>query len=135
MKVSSLSFRAAVLFVIAGMIWGIIMGISENHVTMPAHAHLNLLGWVSLFLIGTYYRLNPALERSRSAILQVWTWIAGTLVLTVGVGLIFTGHAEGDPIAAIGSFIMLFAALWFGWIVYRREAAHRLASAVLSPAE
>jgi hypothetical protein len=63
MKASSLSFRAAVLFVIAGMIWGIIMGISENHATMPAHAHLNLLGWVSLFLIGTYYRLNPAVER------------------------------------------------------------------------
>jgi hypothetical protein len=121
MKASSLSFRAAVLFVIAGMIWGIIMGISENHATMPAHAHLNLLGWVSLFLIGTYYRLNPAVERSTSAILQVWTWIAGTLVLTVGVGLIFSGHPEGDPIAGIGSFIVLFAALWFGWIVYRRE--------------
>jgi hypothetical protein len=135
MKASSLSFRAAVLFVIAGMIWGIIMGISENHVTMPAHAHLNLLGWVSLFLIGTYYRLNPAVERSRSATLQVWTWIAGTLVLTAGVALIFTGHPEGDPIAAIGSFIVLFAALWFGWIVYRREGAQEPASAVLSPAE
>jgi len=111
------------------------MGISENHATMPAHAHLNLLGWVSLFLIGTYYRLNPALERSRSAILQVWTWIAGTVVLTTGVGLIFSGHPGGDPIAAIGSFIVLFAALWFGWIVYRREGAKEGASAVLSPAE
>ncbi len=52
MKASSLCFQAAVLFVIAGMIWGIVMAISEDHSAMPAHAHLNLLGWVSLFLFG-----------------------------------------------------------------------------------
>ena len=135
MKASSLSFRAAVLFVIAGMIWGIIMAISENHSAMPAHAHLNLLGWVSLFLIGTYYRLNPTLERSGAAMVQVWTWIAGTVVLTVGVGLIFTGHPEADPIAAVGSFIVLFAALLFGWLVYQREGAKQVDSPASSPAE
>ena len=31
MKASSLCFQAAVLFVIAGMIWGIVMAISEDH--------------------------------------------------------------------------------------------------------
>jgi hypothetical protein len=136
MRVSSLSFSAGVLFLIAGMIWGIIMAIVDNHVTMPAHAHFELLGWVSLFLIGTYYRLNPAVEHSRSATLQVWTWIAGTLVLAAGVALVWTGHSGGDPIAAIGSFIVLFAAVWFGCIVYRREGAQEPTSAAgLSPAE
>jgi hypothetical protein len=46
MKASVLSFQAAVIFVIAGMIWGIVMAISVDHTTMPAHAHLNLLGRV-----------------------------------------------------------------------------------------
>jgi len=54
MKASVLSFRAAVLMVVAGMIWGIVMGISQDHSTFPAHAHLNLLGWASLFLFGIY---------------------------------------------------------------------------------
>ena len=36
MKASDLSFRAAVLMVIVGMIWGIVMGISRDHSTMPA---------------------------------------------------------------------------------------------------
>jgi len=67
MKASVLSFRAAVLMVIAGMIWGIAMGISQDHSTLPAHAHLNLLGWVSLFLFGIYYHLHPAIDRSRLA--------------------------------------------------------------------
>jgi hypothetical protein len=52
MKASTVSFPAAVLMVVAGMIWGIVMAISDDHRALPAHAHLNLLGWVSLFLFG-----------------------------------------------------------------------------------
>ena len=61
MKASALSFQAAVVFVVAGMIWGIVMAISEDHSAMPAHAHLNLLGWVSLFLFGKSSYLLPPL--------------------------------------------------------------------------
>jgi hypothetical protein len=122
MKASSLSFQAAVLFVVAGMIWGIVMAISDDHSAMPAHAHLNLLGWVSLFLFGIFYHLHPAIDRSRTASAQVWIWIVSTVVLTIGVGLVHTGHAIGDPIAATGSIIVLADMLLFGWLVYRREA-------------
>jgi len=87
MKASVLSFRAAVLFVIACMIWGIAMGISQDHSTMPAHAHLNLLGWVSLFLFGFYYHLHPSLNMNRLAKAQVWIWIAATVVLTLTLGI------------------------------------------------
>ena len=52
MKASSLSFQAAVVIVVAGMIWGLQMAISRDHAALPAHAHLNLLGYVSLFLFG-----------------------------------------------------------------------------------
>ena len=52
MHASTLSFRAAVIFGIAGMIMGIVMAASGNHSVIPAHAHLNLLGWVGLFVIG-----------------------------------------------------------------------------------
>src|ERR1700719_2499105 len=107
MKASILSVRAAVLMVIAGMIWGIVMAISDDHSAMPAHAHLNLLGWVSLFLFGVFYHLHPAIDRSRTAYVQVWIWIASTVILTVGVGLVHARHAIGDPIAAIGSIIIL----------------------------
>lgn len=123
MKASLLSFQAAVVFVIAGMIWGIIMAISEDHSAMSAHAHLNLLGWVSLFLFGIYYRLHPSLEGARSAIVQVWVWIAGTIILAIGVGLVQTGHAIGDPIAAVGSVAVLLDMLLFAWLVFRGERA------------
>lgn len=123
MKASSLSFQAAVLFVIAGMIWGIQMAISQDHSAFPAHAHLNLLGWVSLFLIGFYYRLHPKLDHSRAALAQVSIWCFATIVLAVGVGLVHTGHMAGDPIAAIGSLLILADMLMFGWLVVKTERA------------
>jgi hypothetical protein len=123
MKASVLCFRGAVLMVIAGMIWGIAMGISQDHSTLPAHAHLNLLGWVSLFLFGIYYHLHPAIDRSGLASLQVWIWIAGTIIMTIGVGLVHSGHEIGDPIAAVSSLLVLADMLLFGWFVFRREPA------------
>ena len=129
MKASALSFRAAVIFVIAGMIWGIIMAISENHSNMPAHAHLNLLGWVSLFLFGIYYRLHPSLEDAMSALVQVGTWIVGTVILTIGVGLLTSGHPIGEPIAAIGSFVALLDMLLFAWLVFAGERSMAARSA------
>ena len=78
MRASSLSFRLAVLFVIAGMAMGIGMAMTQNHALMPAHAHLNLLGWVSLFLFGIYYERRPALDTSRLAMIQVGLWSLGT---------------------------------------------------------
>jgi peptidoglycan/LPS O-acetylase OafA/YrhL len=123
MKASTVSFPAAVLMAIAGMIWGIVMAISGDHSAMPAHAHLNLLGWVSLFLFGLFYQLHPAIDRSRSAMIQVAIWIIGTIILTIGVGLVYIGHQSGDPIAAVGSLIVLAGMLLFGWLVVRRPAS------------
>jgi hypothetical protein len=135
MKASALSFRAAVLLVIVGMLWGIVMGISEDHSTMPAHAHLNLLGWVSLFLFGIYYHLHPAIDRSGLASLQVWVWIAGTIIMTIGVGLVHSGHAIGDPIAAVSSLVVLADTLLFGWLVFRGEPAELANLRSTMPAE
>ncbi|QFU14916.1 hypothetical protein [Microvirga thermotolerans] len=123
MKASTLSFRLAVLFVVAGMAMGIGMAASQNHAIMPAHAHLNLLGWVSLFLFGIYYERRPALDASRLARIQVWLWSAGTVVLTVAVAAIHLGYTAMDPVAALASLVVLAAILLFGYFVFRPAAS------------
>jgi len=136
MHASSLSFRLAVLFVIAGMAMGIGMAMTQNHALMPAHAHLNLLGWVSLFLFGIYYERRPALDSSRLAMIQVVLWSIGTVVLTVAVSAIHLGYHAAEPIAALASFIVLTAMLLFAYFVF--HPARDLASngaAHLTPAE
>jgi len=135
---SSLSFKAAVLMVLAGMMWGIVMAISHDHSAMPAHAHLNLLGWVSLFLFGIFYHLHPAIDRSRVAVAQVAIWIVATIVMVTGIWLIHSGREIGEPIAAVGSLAVFADMLVFGWLVARRGRYGDIATAArasLMPAE
>ena len=119
MTASSLSFRLAVLFIIVGIAMGIGMAASQNHAIMPAHAHLNLLGWVSLFLFGIYYERRPTLDTSRLALIQVGVWSVGTVLLTVAVAALHLGYAAFEPIAAISSLIVLAAMLLFAYFVFR----------------
>lgn len=56
-RVSSAFFTVATLCGLSGMIWGSYMGATHDHAMMPAHAHLNLLGWVTLSIMGGYYAL------------------------------------------------------------------------------
>ena len=58
----SLPYRFMLLAVLAaliGMVMGVEMGMREDFTLAPAHAHLNLLGWVSLMLFGFFYKLHP----------------------------------------------------------------------------
>ncbi|MCC2653841.1 MAG: hypothetical protein K0Q60_4007 [Microvirga sp.] len=137
MTASQLSFRAAVLFALIGIGMGIFMGISRDHSIMPAHAHLNLLGWVSLFLFGIYYRLHPALDESRLATAQVGIWSLGTVVLIIAVAAIHMGYTAFDPLAAASSLVLLGAMMLFAVLVFRPALTmNRTSSApALTPAE
>ena len=130
MTPSNLCFRAAMLLVLAGMIWGLQMAITDDHSAFPAHAHLNLLGFVALFLFGIFYRLNPTVESNRLAIPQVLIWIVSTVVLAIGVGLVHTGHPAGEPIAAVGSFAIFADAILFTWLVFQARPTEDDASRV-----
>ena len=121
MRASTLSFCSAVCLGIVGMMIGIIMAASGDHSVFPAHAHLNLIGWVSLFLIGIFYRFHPFLDKSRMALIQVGIWICGTIILTCGVAAIFLGRPNLEPIAIAGSLIVLGDMLLFAYLVFRNE--------------
>ena len=118
------------LLLLAGMIWGLQMAITDDHSAFPADAHLNLLGFVALFLFGIFYRLNPTVESNRLAIPQVLIWIVSTVVMAIGVGLVHKGHPAGDPIAAIGSFAIFADAILFTWLVFQVRPAEGHASRV-----
>ncbi len=136
MKASALSFRIAVLCVIAGMAMGIGMAMSQDHSIMPAHAHLNLLGWVSLFLFGVYYERRPNLDASRIAPIQVYVWSVGTVILTVAVAAIHLGYTAFDPVAGIASLLVLGAMLLFAYFIFKPATwIASEPSAHLTPAE
>jgi hypothetical protein len=84
---------------------------------------------------GIYYHLHPAIDLSRLAAVQVWIWIVGTIILTIGVALIHSGHAIGDPIAAVSSLIVLADVLLFGWLVFQDQPVEETRRQSTMPAE
>ena len=129
MKASSVSFPAAVLMVIAGMIWGLVMAITRDHSAMPAHAHLNLLGFVVLFLSALYYRVVPEAAVSVVARLQAAIAVVGAVVFPIGIGtVVLYGPARFEPIVVCGAIIVFIGMLLFAFVVFTTSGVKTPAS-------
>src|SRR4051794_9039090 len=101
-KLSSRLLQIAVVYWVLGVSWGIYMGATENFIDVPVHAHLNLLGWVSLGLCGLIYAKAPHLERTFLAKAHFWLHNLGLPPLMAAVWLIVNGHGSiGGPIAGL----------------------------------
>jgi hypothetical protein len=59
MNIAYLCLRTAVILGLVGFSMGFGMGVTQDFSLAPAHAHMNLLGWVSFFLYGGFYLLVP----------------------------------------------------------------------------
>lgn len=114
---AALFFTAAALCATAGMIWGIQMAISGDHLLASAHAHLNLVGWVTLALIGLYYRLTPTANATRLAKAHAACALLGVAVMIPGIATVIQG---GTPaIAACGAVLSLASMLIFVTTILR----------------
>jgi hypothetical protein len=119
--ISSLLLRVSTVLLLGGLLLGITMAIREDFTLAPAHAHLNLIGFVLMFLVGLYYRIVPAAGTGQLAKIQAALLVAGAIVLPIGVTVVLLG---GTVIFAIlGSLIVLAAMALFAWIVFRTAPA------------
>ena len=75
---------AGFLWLVAGMIFGIYLGITDQLQFANSHAHANLLGFVISVLFGLLYRNWPALLSSRLAWPQFALFQIGALMLVAG---------------------------------------------------
>ena len=117
--IDSRMMRAGVMFLIVGMIWGIEMGIRQDFSMAAAHAHLNLVGGVLLFVFGLYYRMVPAARDSALASWQSWLHIVGAILFPVGVAVVIKKGEAFIILPIIGSLTVLGAAALFALIVFR----------------
>ena len=121
-QVSQYYFRAAAVFLMAGIAMGLQMSISGEHNVAGAHAHLSLLGWVSCAVFGTYFALNREKAVSFRAALQFWIVFVSCAVMSGGLYLLLLGYPAMEPVVAVGSLFYSAGAALFVWIVFAPEA-------------
>jgi hypothetical protein len=121
--IGSLMMRVSVVFLLVGMLIGIVMGIQQDFVLAPAHAHFNLIGGVLLFMFGLYYRLVPAAGTTVLAKVQGWLHISGAILFPAGVAIVLVKGTSLIAAPIVGSLIVTAAMALFAVIVFRTSRA------------
>jgi cbb3-type cytochrome oxidase subunit 1 len=112
--------RIAVIYALVAMLLGITMGMREDFTQAPTHAHLNLVGWVSMALYALVYRQYPEAAKSRLALLHFWVANIGAVLLAVGIYTQMAGMPSLVFIVISGSFITILGMLIFAVIIYSK---------------
>jgi hypothetical protein len=126
-RVSAAFFALGAVCVFFGMLWGMHMGESEDFTLMPAHAHLNLLGWVTMALYGTFYALTHASLKPKLA----WTNFAlsaiGVAALIPSLALYLPARdTKYVPGIIVGEIATVLGLLVFAVSVFRELTRPRL---------
>jgi hypothetical protein len=106
-------FCIAALAGLTGMGLGIFMGIAQDFTLAPVHAHVNLLGWVTMSLYGLYHRGMPRVS-NRLAWVQVAAGGAGFPMMTAGLAGYLTEWSEAlFPVIVAGSLLVMISMALF----------------------
>ena len=114
-KLSLAFFSTGALCVVGGMIWGIVMAASGDHAMMPAHAHLNLMGWATLSLMGIFYALSGKNDR-----LGWINYVLSTLGVVISIpslAMLLAGNQAMEKGATVGAILALLGMLVFTYEV------------------
>lgn len=117
MRISDFCFIAAALAALAGMTLGMVMGLSQDFTLAPAHAHLNLLGWVTMAIYGLYHR---GVGRVGGFVgwLQVGSGAIGAGLMSLGLGLyLATGSDAYFPFVIAGPVLAILGMVLFAGLV------------------
>lgn len=82
---SNAFLRLSVLFIVLGVSLGYWMGATHNFLLSPVHAHVNLLGWVSMFLYGLFYRSFPDAASGLLPKVHMALAVTGMPVMMIGL--------------------------------------------------
>lgn len=83
----------SVVYLVLGGCLGLVMGITQNFLLVPVHAHIVLAGWASLAVMGLIYGQYPRSSATRLARLHFWLHNIGLPIFMVGLALELTGHS------------------------------------------
>lgn len=122
-SISQWFLRLSVLYLIAGVSLGIFMAASHDHSMFPVHAHLNLLGWVTMALFAFFYRAWPEAAASRLAKVHFWLYVPAHFVQMVSLAALFRGVTAIEPLLGAASSLVGIAILVFAFTVWKYTGA------------
>ncbi|PIC86983.1 MULTISPECIES: hypothetical protein [unclassified Sporosarcina] len=97
--------RIAAIFGLIGTVLGSHMAGAGSYAFRPIHAHILLVGWLSVFSWGVFYKIYRVRAR-KLLTLQGWTGIIGAIGLTAGMWLQFMQPFNINEVFALIFYIV-----------------------------
>jgi hypothetical protein len=133
MRLSNAFLRLAVVFIVIGVSLGYYMGSTQTFTAAPVHAHINLLGWVSMFLYGLFYRANPQAAEGWLPRVHFWFALIGFLIFMPALLIEVLQYQPAIAFAHIGLIagptLVVIGMILFAVIVFRATGTPKAAVA------
>ncbi len=97
--------KLSVIYLIIGVGMGIAMGATHDFTLRPVHAHINLLGFVTLALAGLIYSVFPQAGQSKLAKVHFWLMNLALPVMMIALGAVLTGNGSMVPLLAASQIV------------------------------
>lgn len=117
----------ALVYFVAAVALGVAMGSTHDFRLKTVHVHANLLGWVSMALMGLVYRLYPAAAVSRLAAWHFGLYQLALPAMLGGLAALMFGRTGAEPVVGLASVVMLAAVICFAlavWLGGSRSVVH-----------
>lgn len=112
-RMARLWILIAVLYLLVGTTFGVIMGLTQSLQYTPVHAHINLLGWATLALTGLIYKAYPATGGNRLGVAHFWIYNITLPLLMLALFIMFRGNPGMEPVVGILSIITVLTLVVF----------------------
>jgi hypothetical protein len=135
-RISRFYFGMAILYLMIGIGVGLHMSISQDHGAVGAHAHINLLGWVTSAVFGGYYALNPQKAEGWLPWTQACLYSIGLVVMLPALYMLLTGSTGFEPAIAVGTLAVAAGVVLFAGVVFTRGRVRQVGkNTAFMPAE
>ncbi len=121
---SKILLRFSALFALVGAIIGSHMAGAGSYAFKSVHAHVLVVGWLTLFAWSVYYKLFTPVNKGLAKF-HVWTAIIGSIGLTVGMWLYYVRPFDlADSVTTIffivGGSILLISFVLFAVLTFMK---------------
>jgi len=105
--------RIAMLYMLVGLVMGLVMAISHDLTLISVHSHILLLGWAAMAIAGIVYVVEPRCANRKLAGVHFWGHNIGLPVMMVPLAFVHYGYEAAEPIVGVGSLIVLASLVVF----------------------
>lgn len=112
-RISFFFFTTGALFVLAGVGLGIWMGMHENFTLAPVHAHINLIGWASMGVIGAFFAVAGENAPRKLGWVVYGLQTLGLLIMVPMLAKLLLGDKSVAPILGVSEMMVAAALLLF----------------------